>query len=868
MAGKSRTAATVQTILIAFALLGLVGCGGGAGGGGGEANPVAASSGDSAQSAAVDPYIVGAVFEEISADGRTVLQPQSTASDESGRFEFPEPLTPGSIVQMKSYARGLHVGTPFAGLLKRKVGGADPGSGVEHVRGQAWLDAKSQDFHGTSTLDCSTCHDLAADCKQCHFGWDGQKAPPASVWSHDDPSHLDPALVDGMTVCNNCHERGRLYGNGPTACHDCHVSANHPGGQAFLTKGSVEFHGDAYHADSDGCASCHGVDFSGGTGGLDCAGCHFGATGAREPSASSWSHGTVPHNDQILADAGRVCNSCHYLNRAYGTGPDPCHDCHTDASHPNGQDWLDSSVAGYHGDEAAADVESCAPCHGADFRGGASGVDCHTCHFGPAGAVEPPTADGQFAVEVRVAAGSDGAEETPSGLIMLTSTDLDLTTDRVDQTVGVRFYCVDVPNGASIVTAYVQFQVDETGSGAASFTIRGEAADYAAPFTAATYGISSRLTTAAAVSWSPEPWTKAGDAGARQRTPELGPIIQEILDRPGWAEGNSLVILVTGTGDRVAESHNGEATAAALLHIENNITHGAIPHSAQVMTDAAAVCNACHDQRRLYGNGPAACHDCHLGSDHPSGPDFLDVTSAEFHGQDFYADNDACAACHGSDFSGGSSAVDCDNCHFGPTGAKTPPGSSWIHAEQPHDDPALSDAAAVCNTCHDQLRAYGLGPEACHDCHGTSTHAVPYTRHESTSNLPDDCAVCHGVDLKGDQCPACVTCHTAGSPIALTNCTSCHDNPPSGSAEPNRRGSHDVHVPLVAGSCDACHEGAGTQAGSHFDQTVDVSMSSAYDAQGGTAAYHPSGRTCSNVSCHGGETAPSWQNGSIDVNRR
>jgi hypothetical protein len=45
-------------------------------------------------------------------------------------------------------------------------------------------------------------------------------------------------------------------------------------------------------------------------------------------------------------------------------------------------------------------------------------------------------------------------------------------------------------------------------------------------------------------------------------------IIQAIVDRPGWASGNALVILITGSGKRVAESFNGLPAGAPLLHVE------------------------------------------------------------------------------------------------------------------------------------------------------------------------------------------------------------------------------------------------------------------------------------------------------------
>ena len=85
--------------------------------------------------------------------------------------------------------------------------------------------------------------------------------------------------------------------------------------------------------------------------------------------------------------------------------------------------------------------------------------------------------------EVRVAASSDDAEERASGNVSLTSSDLELVNDKSsDQTVGIRFNGVNIPPGATIVNAYVQFQADETSSGVTSLTIEGEDTDDAQTF--------------------------------------------------------------------------------------------------------------------------------------------------------------------------------------------------------------------------------------------------------------------------------------------------------------------------------------------------------------------------------------------------
>lgn len=174
-------------------------------------------------------------------------------------------------------------------------------------------------------------------------------------------------------------------------------------------------------------------------------------------------------------------------------------------------------------------------------------------------------------VDVRVTAANDDAEEAVStGAIDLTSTDLELVREGGSnlQYVGMRFDGMAVPSGATVTKAWIQFQVDETSSEATSLTFRAQASDDAGAFTAADFDISGRSVTSASVAWSPAPWGTVGDAGPDQQTPDLAAVVQEVISRPGWASGNAIVIRVDGTGQRIAEAYDGEASAAPLLHIE------------------------------------------------------------------------------------------------------------------------------------------------------------------------------------------------------------------------------------------------------------------------------------------------------------
>jgi hypothetical protein len=171
-------------------------------------------------------------------------------------------------------------------------------------------------------------------------------------------------------------------------------------------------------------------------------------------------------------------------------------------------------------------------------------------------------------LDVPVRLGADDAEERYNGTVLLSSSDLDLTADgsRFMRATGLRFTGIQIPAGAVITSAHVQFQADEIGTGAAALTVRAEAVDDAAPFIAAKDAISSRGTTATSAAWAPPDWPTVGAAGAAQRTSDLSAVLQEVVSRPGWASGNALCVLVTGTAARTAEAFEG--SRPAMLHIE------------------------------------------------------------------------------------------------------------------------------------------------------------------------------------------------------------------------------------------------------------------------------------------------------------
>ena len=152
------------------------------------------------------------------------------------------------------------------------------------------------------------------------------------------------------------------------------------------------------------------------------------------------------------------------------------------------------------------------------------------------------------------------------GWVYLDSSDLELINDDwlSDQIVGLRFAPLEVPRGATIIEAFLQFTVDEHNDGPTSLRISGQAAADAPAFSSTDFDISSRPKTSAVVPWNSLPsWT----AEEIHNTPNLADVVQEIINRAGWAHGNSIVFLVEGSGERSAYAFDGKREKAPRLHV-------------------------------------------------------------------------------------------------------------------------------------------------------------------------------------------------------------------------------------------------------------------------------------------------------------
>lgn len=158
-------------------------------------------------------------------------------------------------------------------------------------------------------------------------------------------------------------------------------------------------------------------------------------------------------------------------------------------------------------------------------------------------------------ISVAVAGSSDDAEESFTGSMRLASSDLELVDDEGDhQSVGVRFADIPLTRWQSVVDAYIQFTAAAPGKVETKLMVQAEKNANPPPFSVKNFDISDRPGTEASVEWGIKEWKKAGDKGGDQRTPNLAPLINEILADPDWKFGNALNLILSGSGSRVAHA--------------------------------------------------------------------------------------------------------------------------------------------------------------------------------------------------------------------------------------------------------------------------------------------------------------------------
>ncbi|MEL6843032.1 MAG: lamin tail domain-containing protein, partial [Bacteroidota bacterium] len=177
----------------------------------------------------------------------------------------------------------------------------------------------------------------------------------------------------------------------------------------------------------------------------------------------------------------------------------------------------------------------------------------------------------------QVEAGNQDASEV-GGSVALSENAISLGTGGSGaQLVGLHFPNIEIPYGQTITDAYIRFHAEEVDTFPANFEIRAQDIDNASTFSATTNDISSRVLTSAMVPWMPNGWDQYYVSTGRHQTPDLKTIVQEIVNRPGWASGNGMSFVISGTGTRVFTSYETDTIEAPRLVIETAVTQTVSP---------------------------------------------------------------------------------------------------------------------------------------------------------------------------------------------------------------------------------------------------------------------------------------------------
>ena len=199
------------------------------------------------------------------------------------------------------------------------------------------------------------------------------------------------------------------------------------------------------------------------------------------------------------------------------------------------------------------------------------------------------TACNTVTISAQVSSSNADVEED-GGEMELESGDLDMDDGKI---VGLWFDNINVPQGATITNAEVQFVADKTTTDPdpSEIEIYADDSDNAPIFTAAADDLSDRPTTSAKVDWNPPPWVK-DQALPAEKTPNLAAIIQELVDRPGWGAQSVAIIFEGSSGKREGRSWDDTPSDAAVLTITYTPPFNPLPVE---MSDFSTQVDNCED---------------------------------------------------------------------------------------------------------------------------------------------------------------------------------------------------------------------------------------------------------------------------------
>lgn len=125
------------------------------------------------------------------------------------------------------------------------------------------------------------------------------------------------------------------------------------------------------------------------------------------------------------------------------------------------------------------------------------------------------------------------------------------------RTTGLRFQTVNIPQGATITRATLNFVPASSDDRTVSFNVAAEASDNASDFSGADF--TGRPVTNA-TTWTPAPWRTANPPVYTEGGADVTTQVQAVVNRSGWCGNNAMAFMLTptgGDGSRTAVSLDG-----------------------------------------------------------------------------------------------------------------------------------------------------------------------------------------------------------------------------------------------------------------------------------------------------------------------
>lgn len=172
-------------------------------------------------------------------------------------------------------------------------------------------------------------------------------------------------------------------------------------------------------------------------------------------------------------------------------------------------------------------------------------------------------------IGIRIKASEDDVEENgKTGSISASNDKIKMVRSpgKGNQSIGLRFININIPRDSEISLAELEFTAENRNNKNGTLTIYAEAVNNSAPFDKSDRrNVSSRTKTSNSIVWNTDIW----EGGAKYRTNNIAPLIQELIGRDDWVgDSVAITIIIEGTGRRVAKSFDGSPNDAPLLRIK------------------------------------------------------------------------------------------------------------------------------------------------------------------------------------------------------------------------------------------------------------------------------------------------------------